>query len=140
MEETTEERWRLIKDLINASPFYQYMGMEVVEAKEGQSRLRMPVNAEMMNLYGTVHGGAIGTILDSSCGIALGTLLKEGETMVTVDMRINYVLPVREGVLIGEGKAVHRGRHTGVAQAEIRDEDGNLVAVGICTHYIQGPQ
>lgn len=136
MGEEMKERWRLIMDLVNASPFYKYMGMEVVEMFEGEARLRMDVSPNHTNLYGTVHGGAIGTILDSSGTLAVSTLLKENESLVTVDMRINYVLPVREGVLFGEGRALHRGRYTGVAEAEVRNEKGELVSVGLCTHFI----
>jgi acyl-coenzyme A thioesterase PaaI-like protein len=43
---------------------------------------------------------------------------------------------VRHGVLYGEGKALHKGRYTGVGQAEVRDEEGNLVAVGTTTNFI----
>ncbi len=135
-ELSQEEIKEGIFKLLNGSPFYLYLGMEVLEAGEGRARLRMPVKNELKNLYGILHGGAIAALLDSSCSIAVGTLLGEGEAAVTLDQRINYISNVKEGVLYGEGKALHKGRFTGVGQAEVRDEDGNLLAAGMTTCYI----
>ena len=128
-----------LRELINQSPFYRYMEMRVEEASDGHSRLTMPVKPEMRNLYGICHGGAIATILDSSCGVALGTLLEPGKVIVTVDMRVNYISNLGAGVLTGTGKVIHRGSQTGVVTAEIRDENGELVAVGMSTHLICSP-
>lgn len=132
--------WNALRDLINSSPFYRYMDMRVVEAGGGLSRLEMQVKEEMKNLYGILHGGAVATILDSSCGIAIGSLLKPGEIVVTVDMRVNFISNVRSGTLIGEGRVLHRGKKTGVASAEIRDGSGTLIAAGMSTHFISSPE
>lgn len=134
-----EEIKEKLFDLLNGSPFYRYLGMEVVEAGEGRSLMRLPVKEEHKNLYGILHGGVISALLDSSCSIAVASLMGPGEASVTMDQRINYISNVTEGVLIGEGKALHKGRFTGVGQAEVRDEDGNLVAVGMVTvFFIRG--
>lgn len=131
-----DDAWQAIADLLNNSPFYLYMNMRVVEAGGGKSKLVMETKNDMKNLYGTLHGGATATLLDSSCGIAIGTLLNEGEIVVTVDMRINYTASVSAGTLIGRGEVIHKGTKTGIASAEITDQEGNLVAAGMSTHLI----
>lgn len=135
-----EDAGRKLMDLINDSPFYRYMDMKVVEAGEGRSRLTLQVKEEMKNLYGILHGGAVATILDSSCGIAIGSMLKAGEIVVTVDMRMNFVSNLRQGTLIGEGRVIHRGKQTGIVEAEVKDDRGNLIAVGMSTHLICVPE
>jgi len=135
-EMSQEEIRRKIFSLLNDSPFYRHLGMEVVEAGEGRALLRLPIKSELKNLYGILHGGVIAALLDSSCSIAVGTLLGPDEAAVTLDQRINFISNVREGVLIGEGKALHKGRFTGVGQAEVRDEEGNLVAAGMTTSFV----
>jgi uncharacterized protein (TIGR00369 family) len=75
--------------------------------------------------------------MDSACGVALLTRLQPGETVVTLDLRVNYLLAVRSGTLSAEGEIVQRGRNTGVAEASIRDETGRLVARGMSTHFIR---
>jgi len=121
--------------LLNNSPFYRYLGMEVLEMGEGRARLRLTVKDEHKNLYGILHGGVIAALLDSAGTIAVGSLMNIGEVAVTVDQRINYISNVSKGVLYGLGKALHKGRFTGVAQAEARDEEDNLVAVGMATIF-----
>lgn len=133
------EAFEQVRGLINSSPFYRYMDMQVIEAVGGRSKVVMKVKPEMCNLYGICHGGAIATILDSSCGVALGTTLEEGKVVVTVDMRINYISNLGSGELVGEGRVIHRGVQTGVVGAEVRDLAGELVAVGMSTHLICSP-
>lgn len=124
--------------VLNASPAYRHIGMKVVLAEDGSSRIEMEVQEELKNLYGTVHGGLLATLMDSACGVALGSLLKAGESLVTLDLRINYLAPVKSGTVIAEGKVVHKGRQTGVAEATLKDETGRLAAKGMSTHFIKG--
>ncbi len=135
MDEEREDFQPLL-EFINASPFYRYMNMKVIKAGDGKSLLEMDTKPEMRNLYGILHGGAITTILDSACGIALGTLLAEGEITVTVDLRINFISNVTGGKLIGVGKVIHRGKQTGVTEAQVKNEKGEIIAVGMSTHLI----
>jgi acyl-CoA thioesterase len=117
-EMSPEEVRSKIYEILNSSPYYRYLGMEVIEAGEGRARLRLPVKDELKNLYGILHGGVIAALLDSSCSIAVGSLMGPDEASVTLDQRINFISNVSRGVLYGEGKAVHKGRYTGVGQAE----------------------
>jgi acyl-CoA thioesterase len=121
--------------LLNNSPFYRHLGMEVVEAGGGRSILRLEVRDEHKNLYGILHGGVLAALLDSAGTIAVGSLMGPGEMAVTVDQRINYIANVSGGTLFGEGEALHKGRFTGVAQARVKDEEGNLVAAGMSTIF-----
>jgi acyl-CoA thioesterase len=130
-----EDIGKKIIEFLNDSPFYRHLGMEIVEAGDGRAHLRLPVKDELKNLYGILHGGVIAALLDSSCSIAVGSLMEREEAAVTLDQRINYIANVSQGVLHGEGKAIHKGRYTGVGEAEVRDEEGNLVAVGMTTVF-----
>jgi uncharacterized protein (TIGR00369 family) len=131
------ERTAQMMEILNASPVYRLLHMRVVHAAGGRSRIELAVGEDHKNLYGTVHGGLLATLMDSACGAALGTRLQPGENMVTLDLRVNYLLPVRSGPLTAEGEIVHRGRNTGVAEASLRDESGRLVARGMSTHFIR---
>ncbi len=136
LDDDTRESFRRA---LNGSPMYRHMRMEVRDAGEGRSMVTMEVGDQLHSLYGMLHGGAAATILDSACGIALGTMLEPGEICVTVDLRINYISNLKEGTLTGEGRVIHRGKQTGVTEAEITDQGGNLIAVGMTTHLICAP-
>jgi len=131
------ERIEAMVAILNDSPVYRLLNMRVVEAGGGRSRLELDVAEDVKNLYGTVHGGMLATLVDSACGVALGTRLLEGEALVTLDLRINYLLPVWNGPLVAEGEVVHKGRRTGVAEASVRQASGRLVARGITTHFVR---
>lgn len=133
------ERKKLVESmtlLLNNSPYYRHLGMEVVEVGEGFSRLRLAIREEHKNLYGILHGGVLASLLDSTCSIAVGTLLSPGEAAVTLDQRINFVSNVRGGTLYAEGRALHKGRYTGVGYGEVKDDEGNLVAAGMTTVFV----
>lgn len=130
-----EQKQQLL-DFLNASPFYHYMGMEALDAEDGRSHLRLTISENHKNLYGILHGGVIATILDSTCSIAVASLLEPGEFSYTLDQRINYIGNTRSGILVGRGQALHKGRKTAVSEGEIRDEEGNLIAVGMSTLYL----
>ena len=137
--ELDDETREAFKEVLNKSPMYRHMQMQVLDAGDGRSKLMMKAEKELHSLYGMLHGGAAATIVDSACGIALGSLLEPGEMCVTVDLRINYISNMKKGTLIGEGRVIHRGKQTGVAEAEIRDDKDNLIAVGMSTHLICRP-
>ena len=130
------QRLELIRQAVNASPYYGHMGMEVRETGEGLSRLELTFKNEHCNIYGFAHGGVLASLIDSSCGLALTSALTPEESAVTVDLRINYFLPFSEGTLTGRGRLISRRQHIAVAEAEIRDEQDQLVAKGITTHFI----
>jgi acyl-coenzyme A thioesterase PaaI-like protein len=117
LDENTRESF---KEILNNSPMYCHMKMQVVDAGEGRSRVEMQADKTLHSLYGMLHGGAVATIMDSSCGIALGSLLEPGEICVTIDLRI-------------------KGKQTGVTEAEIRDSQGKLIAAGMATHLVCAP-
>lgn len=135
-EGLTEERKRMLLDLLNGSPFYRYMRMEALDAGGGESSFRLTVTGDHKNLYGILHGGVIATILDSTCSIAVASLLGPDEYSYTLDQRINYIGNVREGTLYGRGRTIHRGRRTAVSEGEIRDAEGNLIAFGVNTLFL----
>ena len=77
------------KERVNSSPVYQFLGMKVARLAVGSSRLELNSREDLRNIQRTIHGGIIVTLLDSSCGVALGTCLEPGDSLVTLDLRIN---------------------------------------------------
>jgi uncharacterized protein (TIGR00369 family) len=90
------------------------------------------------NPLGTVHGGYAATLLDSCMGCAIHTQLKKGQGYTTLDLRISYVraLNSASGPVRAEGKIVHLGRSTALAEGRIYDVDGRLYATGSTTCMI----
>ncbi|MDR9749995.1 PaaI family thioesterase [Pseudomonas sp. SZMC_28357] len=99
-------------------------------------------DARHYNPLGSVHGGYAATLLDSCMGCAIHTQLKKGQGYTTLDLRISYVraLNSASGPVRAEGKIVHLGRSTALAEGRIYDVDGRLYATGSTTCMIFEPR
>jgi uncharacterized protein (TIGR00369 family) len=109
-------------------PISELIGFEVSEASEGRVVVVLEAGTRHFNPMGTVHGGILCDIADAAMGIAFATTLAPGESFTTVELKINFLRPVRQAQLRAEGRVVQRGRTIGYVECEITDENGKLVA------------
>ncbi|MBX9857096.1 MAG: hotdog fold thioesterase, partial [Gemmatimonadaceae bacterium] len=65
--------------------FSQLLGMEVLEVGEGRAVLRMAVRENMVNGFGTLHGGALFSLADSAFAFATNG---GGTLSVAIDMHL----------------------------------------------------
>jgi uncharacterized protein (TIGR00369 family) len=80
------------------------------------------------NPMGTLHGGVLCDIADAAMGSAYGTLLDEGESFTTLELKINFLRPVWDATLTATGRVISRGKTVGLTECDITDEQGRLVA------------
>ncbi len=112
------------------SPFMEFMGFIVEEAKDGRSRIVMPHRPEIENRKGDAHGGVVASLLDVSMTNAVRGAVENILGLATVSANFNYLAPAR-GMLIGHGKVLKIGGAIAVASADIVDESGAVVAHGV---------
>lgn len=119
-------------------PIGTLMDFIPVEWSEGLFIFQGTPDSRHYNPMGTVHGGYAATLLDSCMGCAVHTCLKKGQGYTTLDLRISYVraLTGSSGPVRAEGKIVHLGRSTALAEGRIYDVDGRLYATGTTTCMI----
>ena len=113
-------------------PFNDALGITVLEAKDGRSRVRMAEAPHLLNSRGDVHGGAIAALLDVVLANAARSSLPPGYSAATVTYTTNFLLPAR-GTLIGEGQVLRSGRSIVSVEARVRDAQGVLVAQAVGT-------
>jgi uncharacterized protein (TIGR00369 family) len=77
---------------------------------------------------GTVHGGILCDIADAAMGMAYAAGLDEGETFTTLELKINFLKPVRTGHLTATGRVVKSGRTVGLVECDVLDDEASLVA------------
>jgi len=110
--------------------------MQAQNMDKGMAAVVLPVTDRLKQLFGVVHGGAIASLIDSVIGLAVNGYLEPGQQAATVEMNVNYLLPVREGVLTATAAIVHQGRRTIVGTADVHNEKGRLVACGRATYIV----
>lgn len=132
-----EERYReILRDRLERSPFYELIGLRVTGLGPGWASFSMPAGERLWNMGGIVHGGAITSIADAASGVALATLLEKGrEKPVTIELKLNFCAPVREGTIEARGTVAQKGSRIAVCEVEVT-EGGRLVAKGISTYMV----
>jgi len=122
-------------------PLAEHLGFRVKSVELGQAVIEIEMKKHHANTMGTLHGGILCTIADTAMGVAFASMLEEGESLTTLELKINYLKPVWKGKLLALGKVVKKGRMTGLVECDIVDENEQLVARASSTYMaISGDQ
>jgi acyl-CoA thioesterase len=122
----------VVSHMMDNDYFSQWMGVEVLEVKEGFSRIRMTIRKEMVNGFGIVHGGLPFSLADSAFAFACNN---RNNLSVALDVTITFTKAVNVGdVLTAEAKEIHNGRSTGVYLIFVSNQKDEQVALfkGTC--------
>lgn len=131
----SHEEMNQVVEKYNSSGYWKLLGMEIVGLGQGFARVTMPFKPELTQTYQIVHGGAVSSLVDSAVAAALRTLTRPTEKITTVELKVNYLLPVLEGELVAEAKILQKGNQVAVGTVEVKNME-RLVAYGIATYMI----
>lgn len=110
------------------------LAMRVIAVAEGQASVEMDADARIHgNQQGTVHGGIISELADAAIGTAHSTLMAEGESFASIDLKINFFRPIWKTRLRAVAKTVQSGRTLTHYGCEIFCENNKLVAMAVST-------
>jgi uncharacterized protein (TIGR00369 family) len=109
-------------------PIARLLGFVLKAVEPGRAVFEMAIDERHHNPMGTLHGGVYCDLADAAMGYAYAATLGEGETFTTVELKINFFRPVREGKLSAEARVVKAGSTLGYVECDVKDEKGNLVA------------
>ena len=102
-------------------------GLQIVDLDDGRAVLELPIEPHILNRWGTPHGGAIFTLCDVACGMANVTLRQE--SCVTVNASVDFIAAAPDhGTLRAIGTVEKQGGKLSFLHAEVRDENGRLIA------------
>lgn len=114
---------------IPGAPIAEHFRMELLEVDHGTVTFRCHPDQSHYNPIGAVHGGVVCTLLDSALGCAAHTTLPAGTGYTSIEIKINYLRPVRadSGPLTCVGRVTKPGRRVAFAEGEVVDKDGRSV-------------
>ncbi len=122
----------VVDHMMQKDLFSQWLGIQIIEIKEGYSKLKMLVRKEMVNGFDIVHGGIAFSLADSAFAFACNN---RNNLSVALDTSINFIKPVHVGdELIAEAKEIHNGKSTGLYHVTITNQKNHTVAIfkGTC--------
>ncbi len=122
----------VVNHMMENDLFSQWLGIQIIEIREGYSKIKMRVRNEMINGLGIVHGGIAFSLADSSFAFACNN---RNNLSVALDTSINFLKPVHpDDELIAEAKEIHNGKSTGLYQVTVTNQRNHIIALfkGTC--------
>jgi acyl-CoA thioesterase len=130
MERSSFEK--VVDHMLEQDAFSQWLGIALLEVREGYSRIQMTVRKEMVNGFGIAHGGISFSLADSAFAFACNN---RNNLSVALDTNISFTRAVQIGdILTAEAIEIHNGRSTGVYSISLFNQQNEQVALfkGTC--------
>ncbi|MGN6419573.1 MAG: hotdog fold thioesterase [Pseudobacter sp.] len=118
--------------LLSQDPMSQWLGISILDVKEGYCKLQMTLRTEMMNGFNITHGGVLFSFADSALAFSCNN---RNNFSVAQDTSINFLKQSKAGdVIIAESREVHNGRSTGLYLITLSNLQGDQIALfkGTC--------
>ncbi len=120
----------LSKDLRTVDPFAKILNMEVLWAGPEEAEGIMYVSPQVLNPYGTVHGGCLVALADSVAG---HNMAAAGKLCVTQGSTVNFLNPANCKEVRCRSRIQKLGRRNSVVAVEAWDEQGTLLITALFT-------
>ena len=123
---------KVVGKMMNDDLFSQWLGINVLEIKEGYSKIQMTLRDEMINGFGVIHGGIAFSLADSAFAFACNN---RNNLSMALDTNITFTKATKPGdSLTAEAKELHNGRSTGLYLITVINQHNEQVALfkGTC--------
>ncbi|MCZ4282508.1 PaaI family thioesterase [Kiloniella laminariae] len=122
---------QLVMDSYHYSGFGKTLGAEFSVIEPGHVEMILPFRDELAQHHGFFQGGVIGAMADYAGGFASYTLINAGDSMLTVEYKINMMAPGAGVSLRATGTVLRPGRRVTIARMDVfaRQSDGSEVHI-----------
>lgn len=121
-----------VRERINrfAPPTAAFLNTEVLDVDQDAGTVRMgfTVGPELCNPNGTVQGGIVAAMLDDAAAYAAIVFSKRKIFVPTLEMKVSFFAAAQTGKLYAEGRCLKFGRAIAFMEADLKNEDGKLLA------------
>ena len=126
MKQQDELAKAVVDKMMQDDRFSQWLGISLLDVKEGYSKVQMTLREEMLNGFGVIHGGIAFSLADSAFAFACNS---RNNLSMALDTNITFTKATKPGdVLMAEAKEVHNGKSTGLYLIRVINQDGLEVA------------
>lgn len=115
-----------------------YLGIRTVEVAPARLVAELDLRPELLNPFGTAHGGVVAGLVDHVLGAVLYPHLERGQWAATTEFKVNLTAAIRTGTVRADATIVAMSRRTAVVAVEVHNE-GRLVAMAQGTVLIPDP-
>ena len=112
-----EDLFTLGKEVLASQPFSVLIGAELLSFSQGYAELKIPIQPELKQQHGFVHGGVISYAVDNALTFAGGSVL--GTSVTTSEFKINYLRPAIGDFLFARATVIHAGKSQAVCRCDV---------------------
>ena len=131
---TVEDAQRMLGELF--APWVRDLGLEVLAIGDGEATLRLPFDARLARVGGTVCGQAIMAAADTAMVFAVSSQLGEFRPMTTVSLTTSFMRPVQGTELRVVARVLKPGRSLVFGEIELLAPDGRMAAHATTTYAL----
>ena len=147
-----KKQFEAISALFNDQiPFNHVIGLKLELLRYDLVKARFHMRDDLIGnfIHGSLHGGVISTVLDTTGGLAafmgmqekmstmgLEMKLKLFEKLGTIDLRVDYLRPGLGQAFTSSGYALRIGNKVAVTRIELHNEKEDLIAVGTGSYVV----
>jgi uncharacterized protein (TIGR00369 family) len=124
---------RLRRGEVPPPPAATKIGMRLASFQQGEAVVELDADGSHGNPMGTVQGGILAAIADAAMGWAYMTTLAEGESYTTLELKMNFLRPVRAGRLEARARVRSAGRTVGLIECEVLADGGKVAGYAVST-------
>jgi uncharacterized protein (TIGR00369 family) len=132
--ETVEDAQRMLGELF--APWVQDLRLEVLAIGGGEATLRLPFDARLARVGGTVCGQAMMAAADTAMVLAVSSQLGGFRPMTTVSLTTSFMRPVQGTELRVVARVLKPGRTLMFGEVELLGPDGRLAAHATTTYAL----
>jgi len=136
MRNLNPEYVKAVEKVVNSCPYFSLLSMQITGLTWGESLLEILVQEKHLQPFGMVHGGVFASLIDAAAFWAVYTQVPEELGMTTVELKLNYLAPLKTGRMIARGKSLRVGKTLCLGEAGIMDDEQTLLAHGTSTMMI----
>lgn len=126
----------ILEQVYKEPAFIPWLGIKVIEMKDGYCKGELEVRPEFANPLGMVHGGCIFSFADTIGGLA-ATSRNPKVKVVTLNSSINYLKPATDTKkLIAESKEIKYGSKIAVYEVNVYNDEKELLANVNLSYFI----
>lgn len=128
----------LARQWLESSPFVAHLGMKLVTLQPDRVRIELPFKSELVTIANVVHGGAIGSLIDTAAAAAAWSGASEvpGAKGTTISLAVSFTSAARETSLAAEATVTRRGKSICFIDVVVSDPKGEAVARGLVTYKL----
>jgi uncharacterized protein (TIGR00369 family) len=108
-----------VRESFSRQGLMQTLGAHLEEVLPGFCEIRLPFRPGLSQQHGFFHAGVTAAIADSAGGYAAFSLMAPGDSILSVEYKINLLAPARGDLLIARGHVLRSGRTLSVCRVDV---------------------